>query len=76
MRIPSSGPVGKSPELFETRLFDLHNDPDQTQPLDDPLIEQQMIDKLLKAMRENDAPIEQYERLGLNVRVGGGNDSS
>ena len=75
MRIPSSGPAGKSPERLETRLFDLQNDPDQTQPLDDPLIEQQMIDKLLQAMRENDAPIEQYERLGLNVR-GGGSDSS
>lgn len=67
MRIPSSGPVGRAAELYETRLFDLDNDPDQTQPLDDPAVEQQMIDKMVRLMTENDAPLEQYERLGLNA---------
>ena len=67
MRIPSNGPAGRVPDLYETRLFDLDNDPDQTQPLDDPAVEQQMIDKMVRLMTENDAPLEQYERLGLNA---------
>ncbi|HAK51274.1 MAG TPA: hypothetical protein DCM54_05140 [Gammaproteobacteria bacterium] len=67
MRIPSNGPVGRTPELFETRLFDIENDPDQTQPLNDPVVEQEMIDKMVRVMRQNDAPQEQFERLGLTI---------
>ena len=52
--------------MFETRLFDLHNDPEQTRPLDDPSVEQAMIEKMVGLMAENDAPLEQYDRLGLD----------
>lgn len=70
MRIPSSGPVGRSPDLFETRLFDLENDPEQNHPLDDSALERQMIDKMVQVMAGNDAPAEQYERLGLGAPGG------
>ena len=49
------------------RLFDIKSDPAQTTTLDDPVSEQQMIDKMLRVMKENDAPEEQYERLGLTI---------
>lgn len=47
-------------------LFDLKNDPKQENPLNDPELEEKMIKLLICEMRKNDAPIEQYERLGLN----------
>jgi hypothetical protein len=65
MRIPSTGPVGRAPDLFETKLFDIENDRDQTQPLDEPAVEAQIIDKLVRVMADNAAPLEQYERLGI-----------
>lgn len=63
MKIPTRG-VGTS-HGFGTLLFDLHADPKQEHPLNDPAVEQMMIDHLVRLMRENDAPPEQYERLGL-----------
>ena len=50
---------------FGTLLFDLENDPGEQHPLDDPAVEQQMIDHLVQLMKWNDAPPEQFERLGL-----------
>lgn len=50
---------------FGNLLFDVEQDPAQEHPLDDPVIEKRMIDLMVKLMRENDAPAEQYERLGL-----------
>ncbi len=50
---------------FRTMLFDLDADPRQEHPLDDPAIEARMIKLLVRCMQENDAPAEQYERLGL-----------
>lgn len=51
-----------------TLLFDLKNDPHQQHPIkDDPKLEQMMIDHLIRLMKGNDAPAEQFERLGLNV---------
>jgi chorismate mutase len=49
----------------QTLLFDLQADPHQERPLSDPAVEQMMIDHLVRLMRENDAPPEQYQRLGL-----------
>jgi arylsulfatase A-like enzyme len=48
-----------------TLLFDLATDPGQKQPLKDPQAEKLMIDHLLRLLRENDAPQEQFARLGL-----------
>ena len=47
-------------------LFDLENDPDQEQPIDDSTAERAMIDHLVRLMRQTDAPPEQFERLGLD----------
>ena len=50
---------------FGTLLFDLHNDPAQEHPIHDEDIEARMCAHLLRLMKENDAPEEQYHRLGL-----------
>ncbi|NQT18358.1 MAG: sulfatase [Planctomycetes bacterium] len=54
---------------FGTMLFDLENDPGQEQPIDDPEIEKMMIAHTVRLMKENDAPAEQFERLGLAAEV-------
>jgi hypothetical protein len=50
---------------FGTMLFDLENDPEQKSPIDAPEKEAEMIELMKKLMRENDAPEEQYKRLGI-----------
>ena len=63
MKIPARANVDA--HSFGTLLFDLENDPDQMAPLKDDAIERRMILLMLKLMQANDAPLEQYERLGL-----------
>lgn len=46
-------------------LYDLQNDPRQETPLDAAEIRRRMIEHLLRLMQVNEAPPEQYERLGL-----------
>ncbi|MCB0143393.1 MAG: hypothetical protein KDE50_26075, partial [Caldilineaceae bacterium] len=67
LKIAARGWHGMNPFEFGTMLYDVAADPQQTQPLDDPAVEQRMIEHLLRLMRENDAPADQYERLGLNA---------
>ncbi len=50
---------------FQTMLFDLQTDPLQLDPLQNPAVEALMIEHLLRLMQQNDAPAEQYARLGL-----------
>lgn len=50
---------------FGTLLFDLEKDPAQEHPIDDADIEDRMIGLMVELMKKNDAPPEQYERLGL-----------
>ena len=52
---------------FGTLLFDVENDPAQEHPLKDPKIEARMIRHMLRLMRENDAPREEYSRMGLEA---------
>ena len=54
-----------NPWQHGTLLFDLSTDPGQLHPLADDELELRMIGLLLDAMRANDAPASQYERLGL-----------
>lgn len=54
---------------FGSRLYDLKNDPGQQSKLDDTKTEKRMIDAMIQMMRKNDAPAEQYERLGLWSRM-------
>ncbi len=61
-RGPGAGNWGKR---WPTLLFDLQKDPHQQHPLQDPAVEKQMIDHMVREMRVADAPPEQYQRLGL-----------
>lgn len=54
---------------FGTLLYDLKEDPKQEHPLHDPVIEERMIKNMVRLMKENDAPKEQYVRLGLEEYV-------
>jgi arylsulfatase A-like enzyme len=63
MKIP--GRPWTSPHGFDTLLFDLQNDPAQQSPLNDPSLEARMLAHLARLMHENDAPPEQFTRLGL-----------
>jgi arylsulfatase A-like enzyme len=49
-----------------TVLYDLESDPGQKKPLQDKAVEAEMIRKMCRLMRENDAPEEQFTRLGLS----------
>jgi len=50
---------------FGTMLFDLESDPGQLHPIDNPKLEDRMIRHMVRLMKENDAPPEQYARLGV-----------
>ena len=63
MKIASRGWAGDAG--LETRLFDLKSDPRQERPITNARIEKMMTSHLVRLMRENDAPAEQYVRLGL-----------
>ncbi len=65
MKIPSR--AWKNPHEFGTLLFDLQNDPQQEKPFSDDAIEKRMRDHLVRLMRENDAPADQFERLGITA---------
>ena len=59
------GRVWTDPYPFGTLLFDLQEDPRQERPIRDSQAEERMVRLLVKLMRENDAPPEQFVRLGL-----------
>ena len=48
-----------------TVLFDLETDPEQHHPIEDKEIESTMICNMVRLMKQNEAPEEQYAKLGL-----------
>jgi arylsulfatase A-like enzyme len=62
-------PWGKAHE-FGHLLFDLQADPRQEWPIRDAAVEARLTRHLVRLMRENDAPAEQFERLGLDAGAG------
>ncbi|UUZ95800.1 hypothetical protein LJK87_16140 [Paenibacillus sp. P25] len=46
-------------------MYDVVQDPFQNHPISDPGVEQRMIGLLKRLMEANEAPPEQYVRLGL-----------
>lgn len=52
---------------FGTLLFNQITDYEQEHLLEDPQVEAQMIDLMVQLMKQNDAPTEQFERLGLQA---------
>ena len=59
------GRIRASTGADRTMLFDLQADPGQQNPIEDPDVEQRMAAHMVRLMQWNDAPPEQYERLGL-----------
>ncbi len=53
---------------FGTMLFDTTVDPQQQIPLDNPAKEAKMVEMMIKLMHENDAPEEQFARLGFTSK--------
>ena len=53
-------------KVMKHTLYDLKTDPYQMSPIHIPEIEEQMIEQMIVLMRENDAPKEQYVRLGFH----------
>ena len=60
-----AGRLWMDPSRFGTLLFDLDQDPGQEKPIEEFAVEKRMIDHLVRLMKENDAPPEQYIRLGI-----------
>lgn len=56
---------GRSSYNEETLLFDIEQDYAQERPINDPGLLASCVERLRTALREHDAPSEQYERLGL-----------
>lgn len=67
LKIPASSMM--SSYRYGHKLFDLSQDPHQNHCLDDPELEVEMIKKMVQAMKENEAPKEQYERLGIDETI-------
>ena len=73
MKIPASGTTSpdNSCYWFERHmkygdlLFDLEADPQQLNPVSDPETEARMKEAMKQLMKENEAPAELYERIGL-----------
>jgi chorismate mutase len=53
------------PSDMATLLFDMQTDPDQLHPIHDPDQEALMLQHLIRLMKQNDVPAEQFVRLGL-----------
>nr|WP_319489023.1 sulfatase [uncultured Caproiciproducens sp.] len=49
-----------------TKLYDLSIDPKQEHPIENSSIERQMIGHMVRLMKENDSPAEQFERMDLS----------
>jgi hypothetical protein len=68
MKIPThQSMAGNNARLKQTALWDLHTDPTQTQPCLDATVEARLLASLDTLLREYDAPLEQWERLGLET---------
>jgi hypothetical protein len=63
IEVPKKRRINK--RIKDTVLFDLENDPKQENPIRDKLLEKKMSEHMVRLMKQNDAPKEQYERLGL-----------
>lgn len=61
----SMGDSSMNNEIFESVLYDTEIDPAQRCPINDIELEQRMVGLMVKKMKENDAPLEQFTRLGL-----------
>lgn len=54
-----------NPYRYGNRLYDLEKDPGQRTPLVDTATELRLVNRMMELMGRNDAPAEQYQRMGL-----------
>jgi arylsulfatase A-like enzyme len=67
LRVP--GGAWRNMFQYGHMLFDVENDPGQERLVDDPDVEERMCRHIVRLMKANDAPPEQYERLGLDPQM-------
>jgi arylsulfatase A-like enzyme len=68
MKIPTGWEMpGKETALpdLSTRLYDLESDPGQQTPINHPEVEKRLLRLLRQCLEENQAPAEQFQRLGI-----------
>lgn len=58
-------PHAGTPKDWKTELYDLENDPHEMHPIDDPAVIARLRRSMVEKMIENEAPVEQYTRMGL-----------
>ncbi|MEG2404947.1 MAG: sulfatase, partial [Oscillospiraceae bacterium] len=63
MKVPATTPFNAY--WYGTMLFDLQKDPQQAHPIQNPEVQKRLIKLMRQLMQKNDAPMEQYERLGI-----------
>lgn len=63
MKVPSKGVFNAY--FYGTMLFDLENDPHQEHPVKDTAVQRRLLEQMRILMKENEAPKEQFERLGI-----------
>jgi arylsulfatase A-like enzyme len=68
MRFDAPPQVGEGSYHYGDLLFDLAADPQQERPLSDVELTQAMQVKLIRLMKENDCPPEQFVRVGLREK--------
>lgn len=61
----SGGESVKTDFRYGNMLFNVKEDPKQLNPIDDPAKEVELINEMIRLMKADDAPVEQFERLGL-----------
>jgi len=67
-KLPMYGALGL--DFFQdsrSALFDLAEDPGQLTPIEDPDITRRFEHMMHRAMKQNDAPVEAFTRLGLTT---------
>ena len=53
--------------LIKRCFFDLEKDPKESEPISNPEVEEYFRKEMVRIMKENDAPKEQYVRMGLEA---------
>jgi hypothetical protein len=64
MKIRNSAPAANAMQ-FGIKLFNVKNDPGELREIDDPDVEVRLANALARMMKENEAPPEQFERMGI-----------
>ena len=60
-------PHAQTPADWKTVLYDLEAVPHEVRPLDDPAVVARMRKLMVEMMMADDAPVEQYTRMGLEA---------